>query len=403
MTDVVRNLFGLYKSTTQCVIYLPREKGGLGVKKFSDVYYVSRISFLLKMLNHEVLDFRYLARQSLKLDMAKRGVPQSDLQNNFLGYETNHKGYLNPTTKFGGASDWLELSRYARKVGATLHFREDGYAYILLNSEYYKGAHQVKKVLYEHMYSKRMAKARTLNMQGNFLGMMGINNKISNTILYNWNVDDNLMKFCVKARLNIIPTNFNIFIWNRLHDPRCSLCQHTTESTAHVLNGCHILKNFYSVRHNRIVDEISKFVKPLKKGSGLYKDQFINTVFPNIDFGEIIHRRPDIIITDFVKKKCVLIEITVCYDLYFDQAFAEKNRRYTPVCDILSANGFDVKLIVLCFGSLGSIKSDVWSGLRFFNPTKESLKRLLKWCSISCIIGSNYTWRNRVKKSFQVQ
>ena len=69
-------------------------------------------------------------------------------------------------------------------------------------------------------------------MQGNFLSLEGVNNKISNTILSNWNFDDDLVKFCVKARLNIIPTNFNIFIWNRLHDPKCALCHHKTESPA---------------------------------------------------------------------------------------------------------------------------------------------------------------------------
>ena len=215
---------------------------------------------------------------------------------------------------------------------------------------------RLKRLSMISFFSKRITKARTLIMQGNFLDMVGINNKLSNTILYNWNVDDDLMKFCVKARLNIISTNFNIFIWNRLHDPKCSLCHHTTESTAHVLNGCHVLENFYSARHNRIVDEILKFVNPLKIRFRLHKDQYINTVIPDIDFGEIMRRRPDIIIFDMINKTCVIVEVTVCY-----------------------------------------------AGLRYFKPANENLKRLLKWCSISSIIASNYTWRHRVKKVFGVQ
>ena len=401
LTDTVRTIFDLYKSTTQSLIYLPREIGGIGVKKFSDVYYVTRISFLVKMLNHDVTDFKALARESLIRDMTKRGVAESDSPNNFLGYEINNDGYLTSTTRFGGLSDWLELSRYIRKVDISLHFR-DGEACILVNGEYHKGG-KIKAILYDYIMAKRIEKAKSLNMQGNFLSMEGINNKISNTILYNWNVSDDLVKFCVKARLNIIPTNFNIFIWNRQHDPKCSLCQHKTESTAHVLNGCHVLNNFYSARHNRIVDEVFKFVHPLKRRFRFYKDKFINTIIPDIDFSEIKHCRPDITVIDIVNKMCIFLEITVCYDLYFDLAFAEKTRRYTPLCNILSANGFRVKLIVLCFGSLGSVKSDVWSGLRYFKPTKESLKMFLKRCSISCIIGSNYTWRHRVKKVFRVQ
>ena len=157
----------------------------------------------------------------------------------------------------------------------------------------------------------------------------------------------------------------------------------------------------YSARHNRIVDEILSFVKPLKRRFRFHKDQLINTIIPNIDFSGIVHRRPDISIVDLINKKCIFLEITICYDLYINQAFNEKMNRYRLLCDTLIANNFETKLIVLCFGSLGSIREDVWGGLRYFKPEKESLKRLLKWCSISCIIGSNYAWRHRVKRLFR--
>ena len=114
LTDIVRSIFNLYKSTTQSVIYLPREMGDIGIKKVSDVYYVTRSSFLIKMLNHDIPDFKFFARGSLKRDMTKRGVPISNLPINFLGYAIENNGYLNPITKFGGISDWLELSRYVK-------------------------------------------------------------------------------------------------------------------------------------------------------------------------------------------------------------------------------------------------------------------------------------------------
>ena len=238
-------------------------------------------------------------------------------------------------------------------------------------------------------------------MQGNYLGMDGINKKLSHTIMYNWNVNDDLIKFCIRARLNIIPTNFNIFIWNRDHDPKCYFCQHKTESTAHVLNGCYAFRNFYSARHNRIVDEIFKFIKPLMRTYNCYKDQFIDNIFTTINF-DIINRRPDILVVDMKRKICIMVEITVCYDLYLKQAFEQKIARYNPLCDILIENGFKAKLVVLCFGSLGTIMENVWSGLKYFQPSKIGLKELLKWCSISCIIGSNYIWRHRVKIMFTI-
>ena len=75
LTSAVRDLYVLYKSTTSLVIYLPREHGGIGVKRISDVYRSIRLAFLIEMLNHDVTQFKEVARYSLKLDMEKRRVP----------------------------------------------------------------------------------------------------------------------------------------------------------------------------------------------------------------------------------------------------------------------------------------------------------------------------------------
>ena len=72
ITDAVRELLSLYKSTTRTVIFLPRENGGLGIKRISDVYRSTRLAFLIKMLNHDVMHFRHIARSSLELDMKKK-------------------------------------------------------------------------------------------------------------------------------------------------------------------------------------------------------------------------------------------------------------------------------------------------------------------------------------------
>ena len=61
ITDAVRELFSLYKSTTRIVIFLPRENGGLGIKRISDVYRSTRLAFHIKMLNHDVMHFRHIA------------------------------------------------------------------------------------------------------------------------------------------------------------------------------------------------------------------------------------------------------------------------------------------------------------------------------------------------------
>ena len=72
LADTVRSLVMLYKSTTRDGIFLSRSHGGISVKLFSSVYYCTRVSFTVKMLNHDVENFRNITRSSLDLDMRKR-------------------------------------------------------------------------------------------------------------------------------------------------------------------------------------------------------------------------------------------------------------------------------------------------------------------------------------------
>ena len=84
VTKTVREMYALFTTTTNLVIYLPREYGGIGVKRASDVYRTTRLAFLVKMLNHDVPQSRNMARESLRLDIVKRGVPLSENSDNFL-------------------------------------------------------------------------------------------------------------------------------------------------------------------------------------------------------------------------------------------------------------------------------------------------------------------------------
>ena len=72
LANTVRSLFMLYKSTTRDGIFLSRSDGGISVKLFSSVYYCTRVSFTVKMLNHDVENFRNITRSSLYLDMRNR-------------------------------------------------------------------------------------------------------------------------------------------------------------------------------------------------------------------------------------------------------------------------------------------------------------------------------------------
>ena len=76
------------------------------------------------MLNHQEVNIRSVARNSLRLDMEKHGVRRSSEEHNFLGFKCNNKGVIETNIKdgFGVASDWPQLNKLAGKLRVSLTF-----------------------------------------------------------------------------------------------------------------------------------------------------------------------------------------------------------------------------------------------------------------------------------------
>ena len=70
----------------------------------------------------------------------------------------------------------------------------------------------LQKVLFNITVERELWKAKSLLIQGSFLGMEDIQLKSLHSFLYNWRLDDNLVKFAVKARLSILPANFTLYL-----------------------------------------------------------------------------------------------------------------------------------------------------------------------------------------------
>ena len=124
LTKTIRSILCLNHSTTVRTCFQPKWKGGLGIWKPSIVYRSTRITHLLAMLNHQEVNIRFVARNSLRLDMEKRGVRRSSEERNFLGFKCNNKGIIETNIKggFGVASDWPQLNKLAGKLRVSLTF-----------------------------------------------------------------------------------------------------------------------------------------------------------------------------------------------------------------------------------------------------------------------------------------
>ena len=176
----------------------------------------------------------------------------------------------------------------------------------------------LNKALFEYSKSQLKAHVGSLSLLGAFLQIQNFDEKTSNSIHYNSKLIDELLIFCVKTRLNILPTNFTLYIWNRDNDPRCQFCNQCTESMVHLLNGCHVeFGNLYGKTHNRIESFWS--VKIIDRRYRNYKNKNIETIIP--EHRKVLQlcnaRNPDIVRYDPVTKRIEIVEITICYELYF--------------------------------------------------------------------------------------
>ena len=131
------------------------------------------------------------------------------------------------------------------------------------------------------------------------------------------------MILCVKVRLNILPTNFTVSIWNHENNPRCPFCNHSIESMAHLFNGCHReFGNFYSKQQKRTVNHLFERLKSVDKRFKNYNNENIETILSKHEEILLLRdcRKPNIVLYDQITTNIDIIEVTICYDFYFEQA-----------------------------------------------------------------------------------
>ena len=75
------------------------------------------------------------------------------------------------------------------------------------------------------------------------------------------------------------------------------------------------------------------------------------------------------------------------FDFSLEEAFLAKTLKYQPLKNEIENLGYNCKLLVFIFGSLGHVHRLVIRGLQMAGIPKPKAKTLAKFCSISVIIG----------------
>ena len=152
----------------------------------------------------------------------------------------------------------------------------------------------------------------------------------------------------------------------------------------------------------RIVDLVVKGISPYIQSSVkvMKHSRVLSSMFNlfNHDqnaFQNITANTPDAVVIDEDSREVTILEVGCTFDHSLEEAFLTKVVKYQQLKDVIAQNGYQCRLIVFIFGSLGNVHRLVVRGLQMVGMPKSKAKALAKFCSVSAVIGSRHIWRRR--------
>ncbi|XP_033999995.1 uncharacterized protein LOC117493511 [Trematomus bernacchii] len=226
--QLVRKWVGLNTHSTRGIIFLPCGEGGLGVPNVEWTYIATRLAHLVHMLNNDDVTVREMARASLLLDLQRRKIPlaSADL-NNFLGFRRKDSGKLDSQAKgFGVWSDWPDNTQTEVPVSDELITDPSVVvkADITTPQEETVELHRdsARRVLLSMKQSEIRQHWCGLRLQGKLACLGFADHSVSHSVFKNAAVSEDVLTFTIKARLQVLPTRYNLSTWYpHIHTPFC--------------------------------------------------------------------------------------------------------------------------------------------------------------------------------------
>ena len=403
----VRSWLGLNNSSTRPFFFCPRAKGGLGLISPRIMYHAKKLSFHLSMLNNDDTHTREAARNSLQLHLSKRKCLPSTATDgdNFAGYKTDNNYRLVKTSKVNWRrSPWVHLNEICIRTGVRLRKNDDSYVLVIAPDQEVQFSCKDPSAfftLFKTMQLNNMhEELKKKDSQGRMARTENVDFTLSVSHLTNVKISDNVLKFVVKARLQLVECNtlLNLY-YPGTYSKQCARCHFHTETLSHILNGCNQNKNAIQKRHNRIAEIITNTLSAGNRVVTVHKDKPIK---PN-DFDRAHlnfatnHTRPDACIINQEDRSCVLVEVSVPFDSFVHSCYSDKFNKYLPLCQEINALGYTCRVYVFVVGSLGTVHTKFVPGLKQLGISAVRAKAIARYCSVSAMIGSKQIWQYRCR------
>ena len=230
-------------------------------------------------------------------------------------------------------------------------------------------------------------------MQGTLIDLPNTDYLLSQDIFRNTNWPDKLVIFWFKMRHNVTACNYTLSLWYG-SSPTCALDEYRLESMAHLLNGCKECKDVYSSRHDKIVSKLEIELGPF--WNEIHVNKCVSTSLPFVSQDDLLSLKPDVVLLK--GPNCVIGEVSCPYDLYANEVYDEKRRKYAALSEEIERNGFRCSVKPVIVGSTGSVHKMALPHLMQMGLSKKQGKGLCKWFSNSNILVARSIWNVRCRR-----
>ncbi|XP_043263789.1 uncharacterized protein LOC122404008 [Colletes gigas] len=353
----VKGWLNLPQRASAEVVYIPPSRGGCGILPLADLADVTTVAHAFRLLNAGDPVVASVARASLDTaarDKLRRPPTEGDLAEYLSGRLTGD--FALPTT--GCSSFWSRVRSAALRSAARFGFQwrwDDGRAELSVEIAS-RGEPVVVSPGAKAEIIRRMRAAVTGHYmetlvrkpdQGKVFGVTS-RHAVSNhfmrggsfTRFADW-------RFIHRARLDVLPLNGAIR-WGG-GDKRCRRCGYKLESLPHVLGHCGVHSAARQLRHHGLV-------RRLATATRLPGDIRVDRRVPGAP-DELAALRPDIVVTHEPSRTVHLVDVAVPFEntsVAFEEAKAEKLRKYAPLACALRRRGYTVHVDAFIVGALGA-------------------------------------------------
>ncbi len=227
--NVVRKWLCLNTHSTRCFIFQKRQDGGLGVPNCMWEYTATRQSHLTNMLNCDDVSVRQMARASLLLDFKRRKVLHAcGEEDSFLGFKRKTNGKLVDLNDLCWRTcTELKWTYHSQPVEVSDAVKEDPSVIMEARLHHNNIVHLLqprtsRQILLSIQRAQNMK--YSLKLQGKLAKLPCTDHSVSHTIYSNATISEEILTFCVKARLQVLPTKCSLSLWfPSTHSPLCLL------------------------------------------------------------------------------------------------------------------------------------------------------------------------------------